>query len=80
MLPASSPGVSVAAAALAAAALSAAASDGTESAAATPRFHQQQRDGDVGPSLVVFSGGTAFNSVAGRLLEKNLPCLFTILE
>lgn len=65
------PAVDVAAAAFAAAALS---SDGTESAAATPRFQQQQQQqrdggGSGGPALVVFSGGTAFNSVAGESFE-----------
>lgn len=83
--------VGAAAAAFAAAALSSAAAaseSGGEteegSAAATPRVHhhhqqQQQRDDD-GPSLVVFSGGTAFNSVAGERGSFFLFLFFNLFQ
>lgn len=35
---------------------------------------QTSLKGNEGPGLVVFSGGTAFNSVAGALLARCCPC------
>ena len=39
-------------------------------------MHQASLKGQEGPALVVFSGGTAFNSVAGLLLARmpRKPC------